>query len=115
MDCQQVKGLIGKLCKWVKEILKIPFSRFDLVLGTGSMWNEALQAFTHVVRYIFCKHVVWQARNTRVFEQKLVFAELAHICQDMVQTTFCIGAKQQAVEWSEVLTGIINLYDWLYS
>ena len=105
MDCQQVKGLVGKLCKWVKKTWKIPFSRFDLVLGTGGMWNEALQVCTHVVRYVFCKQV-WQARNTRVFEQKLVFAEISLICQDTVQTIISIGAKQQAVECTEVLAGI---------
>ena len=91
----------------MKTTLRIPFSRLDLVLGTGGMSNEALQAFTHIVRYVFCKQV-WQARNIRVFEQKLVFAEFSLICQDIVQMVIGIGAKQQqAVEWTEVLAGII--------
>ena len=70
------------------------------------MRNEALQAFTQILRYAFCKQV-WQARNIRVFEQKIVYAKISLICQDTVQTVIGIGAKQQAVEWTKVLAGII--------
>ena len=107
LKCPMVLGLICKVCKWVQRSLKIPCSKEDLILGGGVMANEAVLSCTQVLRFFLLKHI-WQARNGRVFENKLESPQLKDIIQDSVQALFEIGLKIQIDVWKETITRVCS-------